>query len=107
MSLVDEMRNLREDIDSGKEIRTRRLNELKKDLAAFIKDSTGKRKEDFNTLQSGLKIFITDLKKDVKATAEENQAAQQELKKMLADAQAVFWGKQKTEEEKKEEEKEE
>ena len=95
MSYINEMRNLREDIESGKKIRSRRIKEIKEDLSVFMKDATGKRKEDFEALTEELNTFITDLKKGVKVTTEENQAKQRELQKILRDAQAAFWGKEK------------
>lgn len=95
MTLIDEMRNLREDIESGKEIRSRRIKEIKEDLDTFMKDSTQKRKEDFKTLTGEISSFLTNLKNDVKATTKENQAKQRELQEMLRDAQVAFWGKQK------------
>jgi len=91
MALIDEMRNLREDIESGKEIRTRRIKELKEDLSVFMKDATQKRKEDFKALTEEVDKFISDLKKEVKATRRENRAKQRELKKMLAQARTAFW----------------
>lgn len=103
MTLIDEMRNLREDIESGKKIRSRRIEEIKEDLGTFMKDSTRKRKEDFKVLTEKVSSFLTDLKKDVKATTKENQAKQRELQKMLHDAQVAFWGKQKVSEKKQEE----
>lgn len=93
MSLIDEMRNLREDIESGKEIRSRRIKEIKEELGTFTKDSTQKRKADFKALTREISSFLTNLKKDVKATTKKNQAKQRELKKMMRAAQAAFWGK--------------
>ncbi|MBU3895791.1 hypothetical protein KKG36_00490 [Patescibacteria group bacterium] len=95
MALIDEMRNLREDIESGKEIRTRRIKEIKEDLSVFMKDASLKRKEDFKALTEEVNQFITDLKGDVKATRRENRTQQQELKKELSVALAAFWGKKK------------
>jgi len=93
MSLVDEMKNLREDIESGKQIRKQRIQEIKEDLSVFTKNATQKRKEDFKALTEEIKGFITDLKKDVKTFQKEARAEQQELKKMLADARTAFWEK--------------
>ena len=93
MSFIDEMHNLREDIESGKKIRSRRIKEIKEDLNTFMKDSTSKRKQDFKTLTDEVNTFLTDLKKDVKATWGENQAQQRELRKELSAAQTAFWGK--------------
>ena len=93
MSFIDEMHNLREDIESGKKIRSRRIKEIKEDLNTFMKDSTSKRKQDFKTLTDEVNTFLTDLKKDVKATRGENQAQQRELRKELSAAQTAFWGK--------------
>lgn len=95
MALIDEMRNLREDIESGKEVRSRRLKEISQDLALFMKDATRKRKEDFKVLIEEVKKFITDLKKDVKTTQKENRAQQRELRKELSAALAAFWGKKR------------
>ena len=104
MTLIDEMRNLREDIESGKKIRSRRIEEIKEDLDTFMKGSTQKRKEDFKALTGEIGLFLTNLKKDVKVTTKENQAKQRELKKMLSDAQVAFWGKQRPEEKEEKEE---
>ena len=93
MSLIDEMRNLREDIESGKEIRSRRIKEIKEDLSVFMKDATLKRKEDFKVLTEEVNQFLADLKQDVKTTRRENRTQQQELKKELSGALAAFWGK--------------
>lgn len=92
MTLIDEMRNLREDIETGRKIRSRRIEEIKEDLDTFMKDSTQKRKEDFKALTGEISLFLTDLKKDVKATTKENQVKQRALQKMLRDAQVAFWG---------------
>ena len=94
MSFIDEMRNLREDIESGKKIRSRRIKEIKEDLSTFMKDSTQKRKEDFKALTEEVSQFITEIEKDVEVTRKENRAKQRELKKELSAAQAAFWGKQ-------------
>lgn len=94
MSLIDEMRNLREDIESGKKIRSRRIKEIKEDLNTFTKDATRERKEDFKALTEEVNQFITGIKKNVKETRKENRAKQQELKKELSAAQVAFWGKQ-------------
>ena len=106
MSLIDEMRNLREDIESGKKIRSRRIKEIKEDLNAFRKDATRKRKEDFKAHTEDVNQFITELEKDVEITRKENRAKQRELKKELSAAQAAFWGKQKKQEKKEKEGKE-
>ena len=95
MSLIDEMRNLREDIESGKKIRSRRIKEIKEDLSTFMKDSTQKRKEDFKALAEEVSQCITDLKKGVKVTRGENRAKQRELRKELSAAQVAFWGKKR------------
>ena len=100
MSLIDEMRNLREDIESGKKIRSRRIKEIKEDLDTFMKDSMQKRKEDFKAHTEDVNQFITELEKDVEITRKENRAKQRELKKELSAAQAAFWGKQKRQEKK-------
>ena len=97
MSLIDEMRNLREDIESGKKIRSRRIKEIKEDLDTFMKDSMQKRKEDFKAHTEDVNQFITELEKDVEITRKENRAKQRELKKELSAAQAAFWGKQRPE----------
>lgn len=94
MAFIDEMRNLREDIESGKKIRSRRIKEIKEDLNAFTKDATRKRKEDFKALTEEVSQFVAGIEKDVKVTRKENRAKQQELKKELSAAQAAFWGKQ-------------
>lgn len=95
MSLDDEMRALKEDIDSGKKVRKRRLEEIKEDLSVFMKDSSQKRKEDFEALTEDVNKFLADMKGDVKRSQKENRTKQQEVKKMLADASAAFWGGQK------------
>ncbi|MBU0570391.1 hypothetical protein KKB40_06495 [Patescibacteria group bacterium] len=95
MALVDEMRVLRGDIDSGKKVRKRRLEEIKEDLSVFMRDSSQKRKEDFEALTKEVSSFLADLKSDVKAKAKKNRGEQREVKKMLADASAAFWGGQK------------
>ena len=95
MSFINEMRNLREDIESGKKIRSRRIKEIKEDLNTFMKDSTQKRKEDFKDHTEDVNQFITELGKDVEVTRKENRAKQKELKKELSAAQAAFWGKQR------------
>lgn len=95
MSLVDEMRNLREDIDNEKEARTRRLKEIKAGLAEFMKDARSKRREEFQLLREELKSFIADLEKGTQTSLRENREAQQELKKMLDEASAAYWGKVK------------
>lgn len=82
MALIDEMRSLREDIESGKQIRRRRVKEIKKDLAGLMKGASRKRKENFKAL-----------KVEVKAIRRANQTQHQELKKELAAALAAFWGK--------------
>ena len=104
MSLIDEMRNLREDIESGKKIRSRRIKEIKEDLDTFMKDSTQKRKEDFKAHTKDVSRFITELEKDVEVTRKENRAKQRELRKEFSAAQVAFWGKSKVEEKKKEKE---
>ena len=93
MSLVDEMHNLREDIESGKQIRKQRIQEIKEDLSSFTKNATQKRKEDFKVLTEEVKQFLTDLKTEVKVTQKEARVKQQEVKKMLADARTAFWEK--------------
>lgn len=100
MALIDEMRALREDIESGKQIRSRRIQEIKAELSAFMEDASQKRKKDFGVLTQEVKKFITDLREDVKAlkrgtkaAQKENRDKQKELKKMLAQASAAFWGK--------------
>lgn len=45
MSFIDEMRNLREDIESGKKIRSRRIEEIKKDVKATTKENQAKQRE--------------------------------------------------------------
>ena len=92
MALIDEMRNLREDIESGRKIRSRRIKEIKEDLSVFMEDASQKRKEDFKALAEEVDQFLTDLKKDVGATRKENRAEQRELKKELSAASAAFWG---------------
>lgn len=110
MPFIDEMQNLREDIESGKNIRSGRIKELKEGLSAFMKGTTRKREEDFKVLKGEVDEFVTGLKKEVKEiqkgakeTQKENQAKQRELRKMLADAQAAFWGKKSRASTKKEE----
>lgn len=93
MTLIDEMRNLREDIKSGKEIRRRRIQEIKEDLSVFMKDAVQARRENFKALSEEVNQFIVDLKKNVKTTQKENQAKQQGLKDVLAEMRAAFWGK--------------
>jgi len=95
MALIDEMRNLREDIESGKKIRSRRIKEIKEDLNAFMKDSTQKRKEDFKAVAEELRRVMPELKSEVAHILRENRAKQQEVKKELSAAQAAFWGKKK------------
>ena len=95
MAFIDEMGNLREDIESGKKIRSRRIEEIKEDLNAFTKDATRKRKEDFKALTEEVSQFVAGIEKDVKVTRKENRAKQQELKKELSAAQIAFWGKRK------------
>ena len=94
MAFIDEMRNLREDIESGKKIRSRRIKEIKEDLNAFTKDATRKRKEDFKAFTEEVSQFVTGIEKDVEVTRKENRAKQRELKKELSAAKAAFWREQ-------------
>lgn len=93
MSFIDEMHNLRENIESGKKVRGKRLEEIKKDLSVFMEDATQKRKEDFKVLAGEIKKFVIDSKKDVKTFLKKSQAEQQELKKELSAAFTAYRGK--------------
>ena len=107
MSFIDEMRNLRKDLESGEQLRRRRVREIKEESSAFLKDAERKRGENFKVLSEGINKAITDLKgsvselrKGVKATQKGNRARQRELKKELSAASAAFWGKEKPKEKK-------
>lgn len=104
MTFIDEMRNLRGDLESGKKIRRRRIREIKEESSAFLKDTERKRGETFKVLSEGINKSITDLKenvgglrKGVRAARKENRAEQRELGKELSAASAAFWGKEKPE----------
>lgn len=104
MPFIDEMRNLRRDMESGKEIRSRRIQEIKEESSTFVKDAARKRREGFKVLSEGINKSITDLKEDVgglrksvRAARKENRAEQRELGKELSAASAAFWGKEKQE----------
>lgn len=106
MVFIDEMRNLRKGLESGRKIRSRRIQEIKEESSAFVKDAARKRKENFKVLSEGISKSITDLKEDVGglrksvgATRKENRARQRELKKEHFAASAAFWGKEKPERE--------
>lgn len=94
MTFVDEMRNLREDIESKKEVRRRRIKEISQDLASFVRQSGNKRREDFKALRDEINKFLAELKRDVKSSQKENQAKQRALARMLIEAREAFWGKE-------------
>jgi len=97
MPFIDEMRNLRKDMESGKKIRSRRIQEIKEESSTFVKDAARKRREDFKVLTEGISGSLTNLKTGVKAARKENRAEQRELGKELSAASAAFWGKEKQE----------
>lgn len=94
MTFVDEMRNLREDIESKKEVRRRRVKEISQDLASFMSQSINKRREDFKALTDQIHKFLAELKRDVKSSQKENQEKQRALARMLAESRKAFWGKE-------------
>jgi len=57
MSLIDEMRNLREDIESGKKIRSQFISELKKDVKVTRKENRAKQQELKKELSAALAAF--------------------------------------------------
>lgn len=59
MSLIDEMRNLRENIDSGNQVRKRRIQEIKNDLRVFRGEATKRRDEFKGELVQARKAFWT------------------------------------------------
>jgi len=57
MSLIDEMRNLREDIESGKKIRSQFIAGLEKDVEVTRKENRAKQQELKNELSAALAAF--------------------------------------------------
>lgn len=114
MSFIDEMRNLRSAIEDTKEKTKSTVKEIKRNTRG-LRVEAQKLVDGFRTAQKAnakqlhqnLKHTTQNLTRDVKEIRGTNIREQREKRREFAQAQAVFWGKQKVKiEEKKKEKKE-
>ena len=111
MSFIDEMRNLRSSIENTKEKTTRAVKEIKRNTRGLRHEAqklvvgfAEKQKANARALRTDLERATQSLQREVKETRGTNIREQGARRRAFAQAQAVFWGKQKVEEKKKENE---
>lgn len=100
MSFLDEMRNLRSELNSSQKKRNASVEQIKsnthslqRQAAALIAELEKTRGKEARELKAKLKDYVGKMSQEVKTTRSEARQKQRELKEMFSQARTVFWGK--------------
>jgi hypothetical protein len=113
MSFTDQMGSLRNTLNDTKKRTNQAVKNVKRDAdkivrgaQAIVAEYAQTQKANAKKLREDLRFSTQNLVRDVKEIRGDNIRSQTELKRDLASAQNVFWGKQKKQEKKEKEGKE-